>query len=231
MVKETDLTLYGLIGFPLGHSWSAEWFNERFRRTGDFHKSYHLYPLEDIREFPGLLHSQPLLGGLNVTIPYKEQVIPLLDELDPEARAIGAVNTIRIYRVSGKPVTKGFNTDAPGFLQTLTPAMTSGRALVLGTGGASRAVAHALAGEAVPVTFVSRLKKGPGIISCQELTKEVMESHPLIVNATPIGMYPEIDDYPPIPYHFLNEGHFLYDLVYNPEITGFIKQGMLHSVS
>ncbi|MEI7662820.1 MAG: shikimate dehydrogenase [Bacteroidota bacterium] len=215
----------GLIGFPLGHSWSAKWFNEKFKKEGDVTSSYHLFPLKDITGFPAFIQSNPLLTGLNVTIPYKEKIIPYLDELDDSAASIGAVNTIRIERVSGKIHTTGFNTDGGGFLQTLTDQMIPNRALILGTGGASRAVAWALQEKGVPYSFVSREKQGSGILSYQELTPEIISAHHFIVNTTPLGTYPGITTSPPIPYHLLSGNHFLYDLVYNPGETIFIKSG------
>ena len=220
-----EKTEYGLIGFPLGHSWSANWFNEKFIREGDLNKSYHLFQLQDISEFPDLIASHPELRGLNVTIPYKEKVLPFLDELDSTAGSIGAVNTILIERTGGKIHTRGFNTDAPGFLQSLSGLHLPGQALILGTGGASKAVAWALARLNIRFACVSRQKRGKDILSYQELTPDIISRYPFIVNTTPAGMYPEVDTCPSIPYHLLTGNHFLYDLVYNPGETLFIKQG------
>jgi shikimate dehydrogenase len=217
--------LYGLIGFPLDHSRSAAYFNDKFRSAGDYHKEYRLFPLKDIREFPGLLRSHPELVGLNVTIPYKELVIPFLTHLDETARAIGAVNAIRIDREGSTIVTTGFNTDAPGFLKSLTPEMPAGPALILGTGGASRAVSYALNLRNTNFLLVSRNRTGSGIISYTDLSVPVISGHKLIINTTPLGMYPETGGFPPIPYHSLTPDHFLYDLVYNPEETEFLKKG------
>ena len=222
---EKRTVLWGLIGFPLGHSWSSGWFNERFRSTGDEDKEYRLFPLENIDKFPGLLVKYPELAGLNVTIPYKEKILPFLNELDETARSVGAVNTIRIIRNNGMILTKGYNTDAPGFLQTLLDTIPQGPALILGTGGAAKAVAYALKKKSIPCTFVSRNKQGKEIISYQDLSSEIISHHQLIINATPLGMYPDTDKFPPIPYHFLSSGHCLYDLIYNPEETRFMKFG------
>lgn len=217
--------LYGLIGFPLGHSWSASYFNEKFRREGQLHKSYKLFPIARIQEFPDLIHDQPSLAGLNVTIPYKEKIIPFLDELDPVAQEIGAVNTIMINREFGSVRAKGFNTDAGGFYLTLKDQVSQCKALILGTGGASKAIAYALTKLKIPFTFVSRKAKGSGICSYDELTVDIIKYNKLIINTSPLGMYPDIATYPTIPYHALDKDHFLYDLVYNPEETMFLKKG------
>jgi shikimate dehydrogenase len=217
--------LFGLIGFPLGHSFSAGYFNEKFRLAGDSGQEYRLFPLQNLDEFPGLLAAHPELAGLNVTIPYKENIIPYLNEIDETARLIGAVNTVVIIRAKRMTITRGFNTDAPGFLHTLSDRVPAGPALILGTGGASRAVAYALHEKNTRFTFVSRAKKGPGIISYGELTRELINEHLFIINTTPAGMYPDTDQCPPIPYQFLTSGHFLYDLIYNPEETLFIQRG------
>ncbi|MFZ4520684.1 MAG: shikimate dehydrogenase family protein [Bacteroidales bacterium] len=219
--------LFGLIGFPLSHSWSPAWFNEKFRSTGEPEKEYRLFPLAGIEEFPRLLVTHPALAGLNVTIPYKELVIPFVDVLDQSARDIGAVNAIRITRADGRITTEGFNTDATGFFQTLTDSVPPGPALVLGTGGGAKAICHALRLKNIPYTMVSRSGNSPGSILYNDLTAALVQHHLLIINATPLGMYPNIMSCPPIPYHLLTPDHFLYDLVYNPEETEFIRQGKL----
>lgn len=217
--------LYGLIGFPLGHSWSASYFNEKFRNEGQSHKRYMLFPLADIEDFPVLIQDQPSLAGLNVTIPYKEKIIPYLDELDPVAIEIGAVNTIIISRKNGSVHTKGFNTDADGFYLTLKDEISECKALILGTGGAAKAVAYALTKLEIPYTFVSRKTTGSGFCSYDELNIEIIKCNKLIINTSPLGMYPDITTFPPIPFHALDQDHFLYDLVYNPEETMFLKKG------
>ncbi len=219
------MVLFGLIGFPLGHSWSAAWFTEKFREEGCSNRSYHLFPLKDISEFPELLQSHPGLKGLNVTIPYKEKIIPYLDELDETARSVGAVNTIQINHNNGRILTKGFNTDAPGFLQTITDPIPRGPALILGTGGAAKAVAYVLEEINIAFTFVSRGKQGSRIIAYQDISPEIISHNRLIINATPIGMFPDTNNFPPIPYHLLSSQHYLYDLIYNPSETQFMKRG------
>jgi shikimate dehydrogenase len=215
---------YGLIGYPLSHSGSGSWFAEKLRKEGKSGYSYLNFPLSSLDELPVLLRKHPGLTGLNVTIPYKEQIIPWLEELDPKAEKIGAVNTILIHREKGHIHLKGFNTDADGFLQS---ADFSGhrQALILGTGGAAKAVAFALSEKGISYLFVSRSKKSTHHVSYHELSQELVSGHTLIVNATPLGMFPSEDTFPPIPYHFLSENHFLYDLVYNPEMTVFMKKG------
>jgi shikimate dehydrogenase len=217
--------LFGLIGFPLHHSWSATYFNDKFSRDGDIDKEYRLFPLESISEFHEFLRRNPTLSGLNVTIPYKVKIIPYLDALDETARLIGAVNTIMILRDKERILTKGYNTDAAGFFQTINDQTIEGPALILGTGGAAKAVAHALNMKNIRFTFVSRQPLTPSVISYAELTKAMMESHPFIINTTPLGMHPDTGSCPPVPYHFLTAGHFLYDLVYNPVETEFLKRG------
>jgi len=219
------VAIYGLIGFPLGHSLSANYHNQKFRLAGDEGKVYRLFPLKSLSDFRPLLASIPKLAGLNVTIPYKEKIIPYLDELDETAQAIGAVNTIKIIRKDGIILTKGFNTDAPGFFQTLADIMPRGPALILGTGGGAKAVAYALNQKNIPYQFVSRNNDGPDIISYQELTSDIIRTHPLIINTSPLGMYPDTTSFPPIPYDMLSEYHCLYDLIYNPEETEFLKRG------
>lgn len=222
---EQGKVLLGLIGYPLSHSWSAEYFGEKFRNEGCTDNAYQLFPLTNIDEFPELLRTFPELTGLNVTIPYKETIIPYLDDLDVTAREIGAVNTIKIVRENENIRTKGFNTDVGGFLLTLTDHIIRSNALILGTGGASKAVAYALKNMHISYSFVSRKNKGTDIISYDELTVDIIRHNKLIINTTPLGMYPDIKLIPQIPYQGLTKDHFLYDLIYNPEETGFIKQG------
>ena len=219
------MVVFGLIGFPLDHSFSASFHNKKFRLAGEKEKDYRLFPLQSLDEFRPLLANNPELAGLNVTIPYKEKIIPYLDALDETARSIGAVNTIKITRKNGLILTIGFNTDAPGFLQTLTDQFPMGPALILGTGGGAKAVAHALKVKNIRFRFVSRSNEGPGIISYDDLTTELIRNHPFIINTTPLGMFPDTGKCPPIPYQYLSGNHFLYDLIYNPEETEFMKRG------
>jgi shikimate dehydrogenase len=166
------------------------------------------------------------LSGLNVTIPHKEAIIPYLDALDDIAQSTGAVNVIKITREGGKIQTKGFNTDCPGFLRTLGNQVPHGPALILGTGGAAKAVSLALQEINVPFSFVSRRNKGHNIIAYEDLTFDLIKRHLLIINATPLGMYPNTSNFPPFPYQYLSEEHFLYDLIYNPGETEFLKRGI-----
>jgi shikimate dehydrogenase len=219
--------LYGLIGYPLSHSFSAHYFNEKFRLAGDTDKEYRLFPLNKSETFPDLLERHPNLAGLNVTIPYKEKIIPYLDEIDGTARSIGAVNTILIQRNRGLIVTKGFNTDATGFYQTLSGLTLAGPALILGTGGGAKAVAHALNKKNIPFTFVSRNPGKPGILSYDDLTSDIIRRHLLIINTTPVGMFPDTGEFPMIPYQHLSGNHTLYDLIYNPGETEFLKRGKI----
>ena len=215
---------YGLIGYPLSHSWSGSWFTEKLHTEGKSAYRYVNFPLASLEEFPGLFRNHPGLRGLNVTIPYKVKIIPWLEELDEKAEKIGAVNTILIHRERGNIHMKGFNTDADGFLRS---ADFSGHrnALILGTGGAARAVAFALEQLGITFRFVSR-KKGPlKHLTYREVTKEVVKEHTLIINATPLGMYPLTGSLPPIPYEYLSKRNFLYDLIYNPEMTAFLNKG------
>lgn len=213
--------MYGLIGNPLGHSFSADFFNAKFRKEG-INEKYELFPLAEIGRLPALLESHPELEGLNVTIPYKEAVIPYLTALSGDAREIGAVNVIKISD-NGKTLT-GYNSDAIGFRDTITPLIKPymRKALVLGTGGASRAVAYVLRGLGLQVTKVSR-HPGAGELSYDALSPAVMETSHVIVNTTPLGMWPDTDRMPPVPYHLLTPGHLCYDLVYNPEVTKFME--------
>ena len=215
---------YGLIGFPLTHSWSVKYFSEKFRDENIYGKKYCLFPVKSIDEFPALIDQNIDLAGLNVTIPYKGKVIQFLDEIDDTAKEIGAVNTIQIFRKNGKVILKGFNTDAEAFRVSANFTGHS-KALVLGTGGAAKAVRHALNGLGIQSLFVSRNAKYPGTIGYSELSPGLIYEYTLIINATPLGMYPEIDSFPPIPYQYLSNRHFLYDLVYNPELTRFLQNG------
>ena len=214
---------YGLIGYPLSHSFSKKYFNEKFVAEGIKNHSYSLFPIERIDDLPLLLKSFPNLNGLNVTIPYKEYVLEFLDEIDDDAANIGAVNTIKI--IDGK--LKGFNTDVYGFKIALLKLIGDAKidnALILGTGGAAKACAYILGKLEIPFKYVSRTKKENQFIY-EELSKSVIENNQLIINTTPLGTFPNINSYPNIPYNHLSTKHYLYDLVYNPEETEFLKRG------
>lgn len=214
--------LYGLIGYPLSHSFSKKHFSEKFEREQIADSYYELFPLESIQAFPALIEQYPNLVGLNVTIPYKEQVIPFLDKLDEGAKAIGAVNTIRFE--DGNLI--GFNTDVYGFEISLRAFLTQAvqKALVLGTGGGAKAIHYVLGKMKIECLTVSR-SSSKGDLTYQELTKDILGQCQLIINTTPLGTAPAIDTYPDISYHYLSENHFLYDLVYNPEETSFMQKG------
>ncbi len=212
---------YGLIGYPLQHSFSPAYFKMKFA-ANNIDATYELFPIEAISEFVELLYSSPELSGLNVTTPYKESVIRYLDQMDPVAVAIDAVNCIFIR--NGK--TKGYNTDAMGFEKSLNPLLKSQHtnALILGTGGSSKAVAYALTQLGIRFHKVSRVKT-EGVLNYEELTPEVIAHHKLIINTTPVGMYPHIDEMPPLPFDHITEQHLLFDLIYNPEETKFLAMG------
>lgn len=216
---------FGLIGYPLGHSFSKNYFNEKFH-SENIDAEYVNFEIPSIKDFPHVLLHNPNLAGMNVTIPYKEQVIPYLDELDPDAKAIGAVNVIKIVRQKGKTKLIGHNSDIIGFMQSIEPLLESQhkKALILGTGGASKAVFHGLKKLGVEAKFVSRTPK-EGMFTYEDLTPEVMEEYKVIVNCTPVGMYPRADEYPNIPYECITPNHLLYDLLYNPNTTLFMKKG------
>ncbi|MDX9942992.1 MAG: shikimate dehydrogenase [Bacteroidales bacterium] len=221
------MRIFGLIGYPLGHSWSARFFNEKFRRENISDAVYKTFPIESIEELPALLQSEPELAGLNVTIPYKQQVIHYLDALGGAASKIRAVNTIRIIRKGNKPELIGYNTDVDGFRESLAASVTPlpQKALVLGTGGASKAVCWVLKELGCEYRLVSRKPSDIQILSYDELDREVILGHSLIINTTPLGMMPNIETCPPIPYQWLNSRHLLFDLVYNPPETLFLKRG------
>ena len=208
---------YGIIGFPLLHSFSAKYFNEKFT-TEQIEAEYSLYPVQigNLKlEIGNLLDS---LDGFNVTLPYKQEIIPYLERLDETAQAIGAVNVV-YKRV-------GYNTDCLGFMESMRPLVRKydKKALVLGTGGASKAVCYGLRKLGFTPTLVSRTPK-EGMLGYKELTETVMAEHTIIVNCTPLGMLPDVDSCPAIPYEMLSARHLLYDCVYNPEETLFLKKG------
>ncbi|MES2794979.1 MAG: shikimate dehydrogenase [Bacteroidota bacterium] len=219
---------FGLIGRTLSHSFSKGYFTEKFEKLGlsESHE-YHLFELEKIKEFPDLVKKLGLeLKGLNVTIPYKQEIMPFLDEIDEAAQKIGAVNTIKVLP---KLKLKGYNSDYWGFRWTLETwpefrEIQPQKALVLGKGGAAKAVVVALNDLGIEVQYVSR-KKEIGTLTYEELTQEVIDNYQLIINTTPLGMYPNVDSFPEIPYHLLSSKHLLYDLVYNPAETLFLKKG------
>lgn len=221
------MRLFGLIGFPLSHSFSSEYFARKFSDNHITDAAYKLFPIDQIGYLAELLAQNPELVGLNVTIPHKVNVIPFLDELSTEAAVIGAVNCVKITRAGSKVHLKGYNTDVTGFAESLKPLLKTWhtKALVLGSGGASKAVCHGLKLLGISFDVVSRNAE-TGRLTYTNLDEALLASHQLIVNTTPMGMYPAVDSFPPIPYEFLGEKHLLFDLVYNPVETIFMKKGL-----
>ncbi len=217
---------YGLIGFPLGHSFSKKYFSEKFEKEGIDDAVYENYPLEDINGFETLHKGDSELMGLNVTIPHKESVIPFLDVLSEDARNVGAVNTVCLCTKTGRKVKVGHNTDTSGFRKSLEENLTEmpAEALVLGTGGSSKAVVYVLEDMDINVTRVSSSGK-EGAIAYSDLTDKLVRKAKLIVNTTPLGMHPNTDACPDIPYDALTTDHLLFDLVYNPVVTKFMQEG------
>jgi len=217
---------FGLIGFPLSHSFSRKFFTEKFMDEG-IDAEYLNFELENISQLSHVIASHPDLVGINVTIPYKEQVIKLLDDTDESSTQIHAVNTIRIQRLGDRVSLHGYNTDIIGFQESIRPLIQKyhHKALVLGTGGASKAVVKALENLKIETIFVSRNPEEKGELSYNDLDEDVMDNYKIIVNTTPIGTYPNIEGCPAIPFEMLTPKHLLFDLVYNPEVTEFLKQG------
>ena len=217
---------YGLLGYPLGHSFSKNYFNQKFEAE-KIDAEYLNFEIPDIKEIKSVIKENPELNGLNVTIPYKQQDIPYLDDLDDDARLIGAVNVIKFSKgLFGKVKLKGYNSDIIGFKQSIEPLLKDHhrKALILGTGGASKAVFHGLKQLGIAATFVSRQSK-EYCITYEEITEKIMEQYHVIVNTTPLGMYPNVNACPNIPYELLTSDHLLYDLLYNPDETLFMQKG------
>lgn len=217
---------YGLIGYPLGHSFSKNFFNEKFA-SENIDAQYVNFEIPAIEDFPKIVATNPELYGLNVTIPYKEKVISYLDQVDPVAASIGAVNVIKIERAKGKTHLTGYNSDVIGFTRSIESLLESyhKKALILGTGGSSKAVRYGLKQLGLETLFVSRSRHNDQTITYAEITPEIMEEYKVIVNCTPVGMYPQADQCPDIPYECLTPRHLLYDLLYNPDVTLFMKKG------
>lgn len=215
---------YGLIGYPLGHSFSKSYFNEKFENEG-INAEYINFEIPTLDFLPEILASNPELKGLNVTIPYKEKVISYLDSISPEARAIGAVNVIRVDHKGNDTYLKGFNSDVIGFTKSIEPLLERfhKKALILGTGGASKAVNFGLKSLGLETVFVSRFER-PGTIQYSQITPDIIQEYNVIVNCTPCGMYPHIDECPQLPYEAMTSKNILYDLLYNPDETLFMKK-------
>ncbi len=222
------MKLYGLIGQPLTHSFSEIFFREKFRREQILDAEYKLFPIDTVFEVFDLIKVFPTLRGFSVTIPFKEKIMDILDEIDETAKTIGAVNLIKIITDNDKIILKGYNSDIYGFQQTISPYLEKQKykALILGTGGASKAVEHVLKQNDIQYRFVTRPPyKNDISLFYSELNKEIIEEYKLIINTTPLGMFPDTDYYPNIPYEYLTKDHILYDLIYNPAETQFLKFG------
>tara|TARA_R110002049_G_scaffold18326_4_gene70200 strand:- start:2926 stop:3678 length:753 start_codon:yes stop_codon:yes gene_type:complete len=219
---EKNKSRFGLIGKNISYSFSRGYFTKKFSELGLEQHSYENFDLEQIDLFKNILEQNGDITGFNVTIPYKEQIMPFLSNIDPEAKAIGAVNTIKIV----KKETIGYNTDAYGFQKSIEPYLKNHhkKALILGTGGASKAVAFVLNKLGIAHKFVSRNPKNDQL-NYKDLNKAVLSSYTVIVNCTPLGTYPNINDKPDIPYNFITDQHLLFDLIYNPEKTAFLLAG------
>lgn len=222
---------YGLIGYPLGHSFSKSYFNEKFENEG-INAEYINFEIPTLDSLPEILASNPELKGLNVTIPYKEKVISYLDSISPEARAIGAVNVIRVDHKGNDTYLKGFNSDVIGFTKSIEPLLERfhKKALILGTGGASKAINFGLKSLGLETVFVSRFER-PGTIQYSQITPDIIQEYNVIVNCTPCGMYPHIDECPQLPYEAMTSKNLLYDLLYNPDETLFMKKGAQHGAT
>lgn len=216
---------FGLLGKNISYSFSKKYFTEKFDTLGLTQYEYVNYDLDKIEDFNKMvLKDLSFLGGLNVTIPYKQSIMELLDEIDGEAEIIGAVNTIKV--LNNKKL-KGFNTDAYGFETSLKSCWRGNErgALILGTGGASKAIAHVFNKLGISFLFVSRSKTSAYMINYQDLSKDILREHEMIVNCSPLGTFPEVEAKPDIPYEFLTDKHLLFDLIYNPKRTAFLKMG------
>lgn len=216
---------YGLIGYPLGHSFSISYFNQKFADEG-LDAVYENFEIPTIDALTEVVETNPNLRGLNVTIPYKEKVMPFLDVVSPEARAIGAVNVIKVEHQGNETVLKGYNSDVIGFTRSIEPMLEKyhKKALILGTGGASKAIQYGLKSLGLESVFVSRYDR-PDTIQYKEITPEIIKEYNVIVNCTPCGMYPHTEECPDLPYEAMDDRTILYDLIYNPDETLFMKNG------
>ena len=216
---------YGLIGYPLGHSFSMGYFNEKFKNEA-INAVYENFEIPDIQDITTVIGSNPDLVGFNVTIPYKEKVMDYLDYIAPEAAEIGAVNVVKVTHNGERAVLKGFNSDVVGFVNSIKPLLRPlhKKALVLGTGGASKAVEYGLRKLGLETIKVSRTEKD-NTITYGQVTSELLSEYKVIVNCTPCGMAPHFDECPNLPYDSIDDSFLLYDLIYNPEETLFLRKG------
>ncbi|MBR5688019.1 MAG: shikimate dehydrogenase [Prevotella sp.] len=216
---------YGLIGYPLGHSFSIGYFNEKFQNE-NIDAVYENFEISSLDSLEEVIATNPELKGLNVTIPYKERVMSYLDTITPEARAIGAVNVIRVTHKGNKTLLKGYNSDVIGFTRSIEPMLETfhKKALVLGTGGAAKAITFGLRSLGLETVYVSRFER-PDTIQYDKITPETIQEYNVIVNCTPVGMYPHADQCPQLPYEAMDSHNLLYDLIYNPDETLFMQKG------
>lgn len=216
---------YGLVGYPLGHSFSMGYFNEKFKNEA-INAVYENFEIPDIQDITTVIGSNPDLAGFNVTIPYKEKVMDYLDYIAPEAAEIGAVNVVKVTHNGERAVLKGFNSDVVGFVNSIKPLLRPlhKKALVLGTGGASKAVEYGLRKLGLETIKVSRTEKD-NTITYGQVTPELLSEYEVIVNCTPCGMAPHFDECPNLPYDSIDDSFLLYDLIYNPEETLFLRKG------
>ncbi len=222
---------YGLIGYPLGHSFSIGYFNEKFQNE-NIDAVYENFEISSLDSLEEVIATNPELKGLNVTIPYKERVMSYLDSITPEARAIGAVNVIRVTHKGNKTILKGNNSDVIGFTRSIEPMLETfhKKALVLGTGGAAKAITFGLRSLGLETVYVSRFER-PDTIQYDKITPETVQEYNVIVNCTPVGMYPQADQCPQLPYEAMDSHNLLYDLIYNPDETLFMQKGAAHGAT
>lgn len=226
-MESRQTKIYGLIGYPLSHSFSKKYFTNKFEVENIPGHVYELFPIPQITELPALLAQHPGLCGLNVTVPYKKEVMPFLDRIDGEAGKIGAVNCIKITSTENTTKLEGYNTDIYGFEESLKPLLKANhqKALVLGNGGAANAVKFVLNKLGISYRIITRRQEADSILF-SDLTDTMIAEHPLIINTTPVGTAPKTDECPPIPYDAITNKHLLYDLIYNPEQTLFLSKGL-----
>jgi shikimate dehydrogenase len=223
-MKEEESKTFGLLGKNISYSFSRGYFTEKFEKLKLNKYKYLNFDIQQIKDFPSIIGEEKNLRGINVTIPYKEEIIPFLDKLDETAKNIGAVNTIKFTKRGNL---KGYNSDVVGFENSIKPLLKSHhkKALILGTGGASKAIAFALNKNSIKFKFVSRNPEGKKEISYDSLSEETLLKYTVIINCTPLGTFPEIEKCPDIPYQFITDAHLLYDLIYNPEVSTFLSKG------
>ncbi|MGQ7868881.1 shikimate dehydrogenase family protein [Sunxiuqinia sp. sy24] len=225
---------YGLIGYRLGHSFSRQFFSDKFEKEHLNDHEYINFELDNINQFPAIFQENDHIAGLNCTIPYKQEIMSFLDEIDEEAAIVGAVNTVKVIRAKNNFKLKGFNTDCYGFEQSLMPLLQKQhrKALILGTGGASKAVKFILDKHGIEyLSATTKEKLSTNELNYEQIDGNLINEHLIVINATPLGTFPEVDTCPSIPYEFISSNHVLFDLVYNPEETLFLQKGKVKGAS